>query len=72
MPLNNVCHLAVFVRNHDGYNSTTIVCDGYFVALVVSEDVQISLFPIDGGLKIFTFQTTDVFCFVCVHHINRF
>ena len=39
MSLNNVGHLAVFVRNHDGYDCSTIVGDSNFVAFVVSKDV---------------------------------
>ena len=30
--LDNVGHIAILVRNHDGYNGTTIICYSHFIA----------------------------------------
>ena len=69
MTLNDVGSDTVFVGNHDGYNSPTVVGNGYLIAILISQNEKICLLSVDGGLKIFAFQTTNVVCLRCVRHI---
>ena len=66
--LNNVGNFTIAVRYHYRHKSTTIVGDVYFHSIIVHESVQVSLFSLYNGLKIFTLQTRDVLwchgCFV--------
>jgi len=64
--------MAVFVGHHDGNQCSTEVGDGHFIAGFILQDEKICLFSIDSGLEIFTFQATDIFCFSCVIHKNKF
>ena len=66
--LYHVGVVAVAVGHHDGYDSTAIVGDSHFITLLIFKDVQIRFFAIDCGLKVFSLQTADVFCFCCAHH----
>ena len=67
--LNNVGNVAIPVRNHDGYDGSTVIGDGYLVAKTVFEYKQIGVFPIDSGLKVLSLQATEIFCFDCAHNI---
>ena len=67
--LDDIGQFAVPVGYHDAYYGTAIVGNGYLVAKAVLEYKQISVFPIDGGLKVLSFQATEIFCFHCAHNI---
>ena len=56
--LNNVSNVSVFVGHHNGDDSSTIVGDCYFIAFTVTENVQIGFLTFDGGLEVFSLQTT--------------
>ena len=68
--LNDVCHFAILVRNHDSTDSATVVRDSYFVTFTVLQDVKVRFLTIDSGLEVFALQTTEIRIFNCVCHIN--
>ena len=73
MTLDNVSNVTILVGHHDGHNGTTIVRDGYLIALTVTKDVQVGLLTVDRGLEVFSLQTTQIriFCNVC-HNLTGF
>lgn len=70
--LNHVSNVTVFVWYHDGTNGATVICDGYFVSLAVTEDVKIGFLTVDCGLKVLSLQTTQIHIFCCVRHNQKF
>ena len=61
--LDDVGTVAVFVGHHDGQDSSAIVGHCHFVALIVAKDVEVCILTVDSGLKILSFQTTEILCF---------
>ena len=55
---------AIFVRYHDSNDGSAIICDGYYVAGIILQKEQIGALSVYCGLKVGTFQTTQLFC-VC-------
>ena len=56
MALYDICHFAISVWYHDGYKRTTIIGYAYFHALSIGQSVQVSLFALYHGLKVFALQ----------------
>jgi len=50
--LNDIGNLAILVRNHDCYDSTTIVRNCYFVAFAILKNVEICLLSVDLSLEV--------------------
>ena len=69
MTLNDVCYVAVFIRNHDSNNSAAIVRDCHFKTLTVLQDVKVCLLTINSCLEILAIQSTQILCFCFVCHI---
>ena len=72
MTLDNVCIIAILVRNHDGYYGSTIVGDCHFSARFVLQDEQVGLLTFDNFLKIGFLKAAQIFFRVqCVYHSEK-
>ena len=66
--LNNVGNFSILIGHHDCYNGSTVVGDCNLISESVSQYVQIGFLSVDSGLKVFTLQATEVFCFNYTHN----
>lgn len=70
MAHDDVGSFAIAVWDHDSYECATIVGDSYFVTFTVLQNKEVGLLAIHSGLKVLTLQTTYIWCFLSVCHMN--
>ena len=64
--LNHVGKLAFSVRHHNGHECTTIVCDGNFAAICITQDIQIRFLASDFLLEVGGFQSAESLSIHCL------
>ena len=69
MSLYDVGYLAIFIRNHNSYDGTTIISHRHLVTGSILKNIEVCFLTLDSGLEVFSLQATKVLCFFCVRHV---
>ena len=64
--LNHIGVFAFAVRHHNGHECTTIVRDGNFAAIRITQDIQISFLASDFLLEVGGFQSAESLSIHCL------